>query len=162
VDVLPTLRTSASIADHVRQYFREDTPGPVRLSSRIADRRAFRPALSRIVRQGVLSMADRFIGGATAADALPKLRKLAERGTASTIDLLGEATLSAVEADAFQQRYIDLIVELAAGAREWDAPPAVAKPNISIKLSALSAHFEYAAPDATSREVCARLLPILL
>ena len=40
-------------------------------------------------------------------------------------------------------------------------PAAVARPNVSLKLSALTSHFEPAAPAATSRAVQARLLPLL-
>lgn len=64
VDVLPTLRTPRSVADHVRQYFREDAPVPVRLGRVLAKPAAFRPALSKVVRRGIFAMADRFIAGA--------------------------------------------------------------------------------------------------
>ena len=71
VDVLPSLRTSAAVADHVRQYFREGAPAPIRASSAVAGSAAFRPVLSRVVRQGVFAMADRFIGGADPAATAP-------------------------------------------------------------------------------------------
>ncbi len=160
VDVLPSLRTTEAIADHVRQYFREDAPAAARLGSTIGKPRIFRPVLSRAVRQGVFTMADRFIVGATPAAALPRLRKLVEGGTAYTVDLLGEATLSDAEADAHRDRYLVLLETLEDSAA-WDAPLAVRKPNISIKLSALTAHFEPAAPATTYASIRERLLPVL-
>lgn len=74
VDVLPSLRTSRAVADHVRQYFREETSAPVRFGSAVAGRAAFRPVVSKVVRRGVLTMADRFIGGSSPEDARSKLR----------------------------------------------------------------------------------------
>ncbi|MGE5596156.1 MAG: proline dehydrogenase family protein, partial [Hyphomicrobiales bacterium] len=159
VDVLPTLRTAGAVADHVRQYFRGDTPLPVRLGSSVAGSAAFRPALSKVVRQGVFAMADRFIGGSSPEEALPKLRTLNEDGTAYTIDLLGEATLSEQEADAYLARYMELIAVLARS--RPNRTDRVLQPNVSVKLSALTSHFEPAAPAQTTEAVKARLLPLL-
>ncbi len=161
VDVLPALRTPASVADHVRQYFRGDTPLPIRVGASVAGATPFRPVLSKVVRQGVFTMADRFIGGDSPEDALPKLRDLVSGGTGYTIDLLGEATLSEAEADAYLGRYVELIEVLARDAAKHDGPDAIRKPNISVKLSALTSHFEAAAPEATSYAVMRRLRPLL-
>src|SRR5256885_16278256 len=90
VDVLPTLRRPAAVADHVRQYFRDEAPLAVRAGAAVAGSRTFRPVLSRVVRQGVFTMADRFIGGATVAETLPRLRALIDAGSGFTVDLLGE------------------------------------------------------------------------
>ena len=89
VDVLPTLRTTKSVADHVRQYFRGAHPGLIRTASGLASEPIFRPVLSQVVRQGVFGMAHRFIAGATPAEALPALRKLTEHSVGYTVDLLG-------------------------------------------------------------------------
>ena len=160
VDVLPALRSSEAVASHMRQYFRDGAPAAVRLGSAIGRSAPFRPALSRVARDGVFAMAGRFIGGATPAEALPRLRELVEGGAACTVDLLGEATLSDAEADRYRDRYLDLIDVLAEGCA-WDAPSDVRKPNVSIKLSALTAHFESAAPAATYASLRERLLNVL-
>ena len=57
-------------------------------------------------------MAGRFIAGANAADAVPALSELAAQGAGYTVDLLGEETLSDFEADAYAQRYAELIETL--------------------------------------------------
>ena len=160
VDVLPALRSSEAVASHVRQYFREGAPAAVRLGSEIGRRGPFRPVLSRVVRESVFAMAERFIGGATPAEALPRLRGLVEGGTAYTVDLLGEATLSDAEADGYRDRYLELLKVLAEG-HSWEAPLDIRKPNVSIKLSALTPHFEPAAPSATYDSLRERLLPVL-
>jgi RHH-type proline utilization regulon transcriptional repressor/proline dehydrogenase/delta 1-pyrroline-5-carboxylate dehydrogenase len=165
VDVLPTLRSAGSIADHVRLYFRGSSPSVIQTASGLAAQPVFRPVLSRVVRQGVFSMAHRFIAGETPEGAVPALRALAESGVASTVDLLGEETLSDAEADAYLARYTGLLDtlsgrrdEIAPRGERWAGVPAV---NISVKLSALCAHLEPAAPDYVSRVTAARLRPLL-
>ncbi len=165
VDVLPTLRTPAAVADHFRQYFQGFGPEPVRAASVVASQAVFQPILAQAARQGVLAMAHRFIAGATPAAALPVLRHLARDGTGHSLDLLGEATLSDVEANVYQARYLALLQTLAAdieriaprGERWLGVPPI----NISVKCSALCAHFEPAAPEHVSAVVRGRLRPLL-
>ncbi len=157
VDVLPSLRTSSAIADHVRQYFRDGGPAVTELGANLASRKPFRPVLSRVVRSGVHAMANRFIAGETPEESLPHLRELAESGVAHTVDLLGEATLSDDEAEVYTNRYIELVRTLAGEAGDWDVTAAIHQPCISIKLSALTAHFEPAAPQATAASLRPRL-----
>jgi len=152
VDVLPSLRSAREIADHVRQYFRDDSPTVVRLGAEVGRSAPFRPVLSQVVRRSVFAMADRFIVGASPDDALPRLRRLVEGGTGFTVDLLGEATLSHREAEAYRSRYLHLLKALES-ADTWNAPRQLREPNISIKLSALTPHFEPAAPEATYRSL---------
>src|SRR6266508_149455 len=56
VDVLPTLRTPAAVADHIRQYFRGDVPLPVQIGAELARPALFRPLVSRVVRESVFAM----------------------------------------------------------------------------------------------------------
>ena len=158
VDVLPALRSSSAVGDHLRQYFRDDRRATVRAGATAAERRVFRPVVSRVVRAGVFAMAERFIGAPNGRGALPLLRKLLEDGTAYTIDLLGEATLSEAEAETYVARYIELIRTLTT---INDPADAIRQANVSVKLSALTPHFEPAAPERTSRAVAPRLVSIL-
>ena len=163
VDVLPSLRTGAAVADHIRQYFREDSPFWVQAGAQLAAPGVFRPVVSRVVREGVLGMARRFIAGETPEEAAPRLRSLAAEGVGYTVDLLGEATLSEGESSAYFERYEDLLrtlAETSPGPRSgiWDGVPPV---NVSVKLTALYSHFEPAAPDHVSNAVRARLEPLL-
>lgn len=161
VDVLPTLRSTRAVADHVRQYFRE-APPLIETASEIASTPVFRPILSQVVREGVFAMAHRFIAGETPSAAIPALRELARDGVAWTVDLLGEETLSDAEADAFLARYLDLVRTLSERVSEKgdgdSRSPAV---NVSIKLSALCPNLEPAAPDFISSAARERLRPLL-
>src|SRR5439155_15613471 len=74
VDVLPTLRAPAAVADHIRQYFRGEAPPFVHLGTELAGQPIFRPVVSQVVRRGVYSMADRFIAGESPVEAVRRLR----------------------------------------------------------------------------------------
>jgi RHH-type proline utilization regulon transcriptional repressor/proline dehydrogenase/delta 1-pyrroline-5-carboxylate dehydrogenase len=163
VDVLPSLRSSAAVADHVRQYFRDDSPALVQVGAQLAAPAVFRPVVSRVVRESVFAMAHRFIAGERPEQAVLRLRQLAREGVGYTVDLLGEAVLSDTEAGVFAERYADLTRVLARdcpgqGDGLWAGVPPV---NVSVKLSALCAHFEPAAPEYVSSAVRSRLLPLL-
>ncbi|HET7736957.1 MAG TPA: hypothetical protein VFK32_00130, partial [Tepidiformaceae bacterium] len=159
VDVLPALRSSAAVAEHVRLYFADDPGSVVRLGARTASSRLARPVLSRVVRQAMFRMADRFIAGSASDRVLPTLAKLLLQGTGYTIDVLGEATLSDAEADEQVARYRAMLDTLT-GLRIPGAGRRFA-PNISLKLSAFTPHLEPAAPEKTITVLRARLFPLL-
>ena len=54
-------------------------------------------------------MARRFIAGETPPEALATIYKLRQQQCAFTLDLLGEATLTEEEPQAYQQRYLALL-----------------------------------------------------
>ena len=82
--------------------------------------------MAAIAAAGVKQMAQRFIVGADAADALPQITKLWRDGIETTVDLLGEATVSEAEADRYAQRCEDALRALARRprrARPWSTCP---------------------------------------
>ena len=149
VDVFPTLGDGAEISRHLREYFLQPGVAPpraLRLAIGAAGRRSpLRPAATRVVRAEMLSFARRFIVGSDARSALPGLKALRDNGIGFTIDVLGEASVSAREAAAYQQRYLDLLDDLSRTAASWPAAPAVDRAswgalpivNISIKITSL-------------------------
>ncbi|HET7738836.1 MAG TPA: bifunctional proline dehydrogenase/L-glutamate gamma-semialdehyde dehydrogenase, partial [Tepidiformaceae bacterium] len=143
----------------VRLYFADDPGTVVRLGARTASSRLARPVLSRVVRQAMFHMADRFIAGSASDRVLPTLAKLLLQGTGYTIDVLGEATLSDAEADEQVARYRAMLDTLT-GLRIPGAERRFA-PNISLKLSAFTPHLEPAAPEKTITVLRARLFPLL-
>ncbi|MGD0996928.1 MAG: L-glutamate gamma-semialdehyde dehydrogenase [Thermoleophilia bacterium] len=149
VDVFPTLAGGAEIARHLREYFLQSgvtPPRALRLAIGAAGRRSpLRPAATRVVHAEMLSFARRFIVGSDARSALPGLRALRDRGLGFTIDVLGEASVSAREAAAYQQRYLDLLDDLTRETQAWPEAPAVDRAawgalprvNVSIKITSL-------------------------
>jgi RHH-type proline utilization regulon transcriptional repressor/proline dehydrogenase/delta 1-pyrroline-5-carboxylate dehydrogenase len=118
---------------------------------------------------GVRAMARRFIVGRDADDAAPVLAGLYERGVASTVDLLGEATVTDAEADAYTARCHDALEALAAQAATWPERPqlerdgggAIARANLSVKISAMTAHMRAHDPERGIADVEPRLRGLL-
>jgi RHH-type proline utilization regulon transcriptional repressor/proline dehydrogenase/delta 1-pyrroline-5-carboxylate dehydrogenase len=171
VDVVPACRSLDDVARHLRDFVDEVPEVPPSLSAamRIADVRAARPALGAAAAAGVKHMAHRFIVGETPRDAVKVLRALWERGVASTVDLLGEATVTPAEANVYAGRCTDALEQLAAQAPAWperaalehDSSGSVPRVNVSVKISALTPLLRPDAPARGERDAAERLRPLL-
>ncbi len=173
VDVLPRLKTHAAVARHLQEYFEEVSthlPGAARLVLDWAEpNTVLGRALAVNARSNASRMAQRFIAGSTVDEVSTAVGKLRKQRFGFTLDLLGEATISEAESDAYQQQYLNLISGLAAQANEWpedcqldnDHLGPIPRVNVSLKLSALCSHFRPIDPVGTTNEVLSRLRPIL-
>jgi len=97
VDVVPACRSLDDLAVHLTGYLDElpsRTP-PLEGAMRMAHTRAGRAALGAAAAAGVKHMAHRFIVGETPQAVTGELRALWQHGVAMTVDLLGEATVTA-------------------------------------------------------------------
>ncbi len=173
VDVLPMLRDYESINRHLHEYF-EDVqqylPWAARLALNVTDgNHILGRALAVNARSNARRMAERFIAGSNIEEVTQTVLKIRDAGFAFTLDQLGEAVLSDQEADAYQQTYLDLLENLPASLNslpeslQVDANHLGPLPrvNLSLKLSALDAHFNPADPKGTTDRVLNRLRPIL-
>ncbi|HTU84283.1 MAG TPA: proline dehydrogenase family protein [Solirubrobacteraceae bacterium] len=171
VDVTPACRSLDDLARHLREFLREvpDTPPPLATAMRMADNRAGRTALGAAAAAGVRHMAHRFIVGESPAAALGVLRELWNHGVASSVDLLGEATVTQVEADRYASRCEEALVELARVEAGWparevlerDSVGPIPRTNVSVKISALTPLLRPDAPERGRRDAAARLRPLL-
>ncbi len=173
VDVLPMLRTHEAVTRHLQEYFdevRQHLPWAVRLGLEISQPNSvLGKALALNARSNALRMSQRFIAGAKVEEVLQTLVKLRKQGFAFTLDLLGEATTSERDADAYQQAYLRLIEGLAAEVNAWpeiarldrDHEGPIPRVNVSLKLSALYSQFRPIDPGGTAEAVKRRLRPLL-
>ncbi len=173
IDVLPTLRTRASITRHLQEYFDEvndHLPSAVRLALEVSQPESvLGRALAMTARRNALRMARRFIAGTEVEEVLQTVGKLRKQGFAFTLDLLGEAIISEEEADAYQQAYLRLMTGLSAAVNDWpenarldrDHAGPLPRVNVSLKLSALYSQFNPIDPVATAAAVKSRLRPLL-
>lgn len=170
VDVLPVLHKAEQVREHVQDYLlkpdRKLPPG-VETALRIGTSGWTGGLASMAVRKGVEEMGRRFIAAETPAEAMSELHRLHKSGFAFTVDLLGEATHSHTEAEAYEHRYLDLLDTLTAKAGEWPEHELIdrgANPrvNVSVKVSALEPHLEPADPAGSAGRVMDRLLPLVL
>ena len=171
VDVVPACRSLEDVARHLRDFLAElpETPPRVSAAMRIADLRAARSALGAAAAAGVKHMAHRFIVGENPAAAGRVLQGLWERGVASSVDLLGEATVTREEADVYAARCQEALGHIHAQAQSWPARPVLEqdsvgplpRANVSVKISALTPLLRPDAPALGERDAGARLLPLL-
>src|SRR3954463_14313803 len=115
VDVTPACRALDALARHLSSYLEgvEEKPPPMRAAMRMAESRAGRTALGAAAAAGVRHMAHRFIVGTTPQAAASDLRSMWKDGIASSLDLLGEATVTQDEADRYAERCADALRSLA-------------------------------------------------
>jgi proline dehydrogenase len=171
VDVVPACRSLDDVARHLTAFLEEvpDAPPPIAAAMKIAHTKAGRAALGAAAAGGVRHMAHRFIVGETPAAALGVFRSLWERGVGVTVDLLGEATVTAPEADRYARRCEAALSELATDARRWPARPvlerdsigALPRANVSVKVSALTPLLRPDAPKLGREDAARRLRPLL-
>ncbi len=148
VDVLPTLRSSHSIAEHVREYLGDaaDQLHPALGWAMGLSKNSVGASLtSFFVKQGVQQMASMFIAGKTPEEALPILQRLRRQRYAFTVDLLGEFCVCEREALEYQDRYLDALESFGTNVPKWREgeplmaghPGELSPVCISVKLSAL-------------------------
>ncbi|QDV90068.1 Bifunctional protein PutA [Phycisphaerae bacterium RAS2] len=145
-------------------------PPPVLLAAMMSRPASpLRGLVGAAARRGSLTMAQQFICGATAEQAIDSVRKLRRQGMAFTLDVLGEAVHDDAVALTLQKRYIELIDRLSTVAPTWqgdarlDHAPFGALPrvNLSIKLTAIVNAMDPSQGEPGIEAVLDRLRPIL-
>ncbi len=171
VDVVPACRSLDDLARHLSAFLDEvpDPPAPLSAAMRISGTRAGRTALGAAAARGVRHLAHRFIVGETPTAALGVLRGLWDDGVASSVDLLGEATVTEAEADRYAGRCADAIESLTAPMARWparemlesDGTGVLPRCNVCVKISALTPLLRPDAPALGQRDAAERLRPLL-
>jgi RHH-type proline utilization regulon transcriptional repressor/proline dehydrogenase/delta 1-pyrroline-5-carboxylate dehydrogenase len=172
VDVRPACTSDADLSRHLAELLAEVPPSaPVRGATALAGRRATRAAVGRVASVGVGQLARRFIVGEDPRAALPAIGRLWAGGVATSVDLLGEATVSEAEADRYAARCEETLRTLHAASRAWpandllerDGAGPLARVNLSVKVSALTPLLRPLAPErgiAGAEERLRRLLRV--
>jgi RHH-type proline utilization regulon transcriptional repressor/proline dehydrogenase/delta 1-pyrroline-5-carboxylate dehydrogenase len=171
VDVAPACRSAGDLAAHLAAYLEEldERPGALRAASRMAGSAPGRGALGAVAVRAVRHTARRFIVGESPRAARPVLARLWRAGVTSSVDLLGEATVAASEADRYAERCALALDELAASLSRLPARPAlerdglgpVPRANLSVKVSALTPLLRPEAPELGQRDAAPRLRALL-
>lgn len=169
VDVLPYLKSGSEVAKHLKEYFAEggeDLPQVFNFGLGIG---SLAPGLlAGAIRKNVTDMAKMFIVGENSKEAFSIVERARKNKISSTVDLLGEATLSEKEAFEYQRRYLELIEEFANRAETWSKVDIIdtnhlgdiPKVNVSVKLSSLYSQINVAAWEETKSILKERLRPI--
>src|SRR5881398_674953 len=167
VAVLPSLRRSSEIIEHLEQYFIDTNDGLhplVGVGIRLA--RLFPWISAPVLRWNVSEMARQFIAGRNPHDVIATLRKRRAQKIGFTVDVLGEAVVSEAEADEYAARYADLLDKLARETNDWTDPLGKSAElfpvlNLSVKISALYSQMSPAAPADAIAQLGTKLRPLL-
>jgi proline dehydrogenase len=172
VDVVPACRDLDDLARHLTGFLDEvdDRPPPLQVAMRMGASRAGRTALGVAAAAGVRHMAHRFIVGETPRDATGVLEDLWSQGVGTSVDLLGEATVTTAEADRYARRCHDALDGLSEvygslparpqlEADSADAP--IPRANLSVKVSALTPLLRPDAPEIGKRDAAPRVRELL-
>jgi RHH-type proline utilization regulon transcriptional repressor/proline dehydrogenase/delta 1-pyrroline-5-carboxylate dehydrogenase len=171
VDVVPACRSLDDLAQHLSGFLDEvgDRPPPLQVAMRMSASRPGRTALGAAAAAGVKHMAHRFIVGATPRDATGVLEDLWRHGVATSVDLLGEATITSAEADRYAKRCREALDDLVAvyaklpqrPQLEADSAGPLPRANLSVKVSALTPLLRPDAPELGKRDAAVRLRDLL-
>ncbi len=171
VDVTPACRSLDELARHLIGFVEEMPERPPALDGamRAAGTRAGRVVLGGAVTAGVRHMAHRFIVAEHSRAARRQLEQLWKAGVASSLDLLGEATVTEAEADRYAERCLEALEEVSATAARWPEQPLLERDscgrlpraNLSVKVSALTPLLRPQAPELGREDAARRLRPLL-
>lgn len=165
IDVAPACRTLDEAGAHLHGFLSEvdDPPRSLAFADWAARRRVLRRLAGAAGLTGTRRFGRRFIVAADALAALGPLERLWRAGVCNALDLLGEATVSEREADAYAARCRSALEELSRSTPRWEPQPLLEsdslgplpRTHLSIKLSALTADLRAEAPArgvASARE----------
>jgi proline dehydrogenase len=171
VDVAPACASNSELAAHLAAYLDgvDSRRLPVQIGSHAADSSLFSRPTGRIAATMARQMAARFIVGETIEGAVSTLRRFWMQGAANTVDLLGEATVTHAEGQAYADRCDQALVALAAATRDWpqrrlleeDSAGPLSRVNLSVKVTALTPLVRAGAPERAHEDAAHHLRRLL-
>lgn len=125
--------------------------------------RSGEPIIREAMRHAMRILGKQFVLGRTITEALGNAKPFEERGCRFSFDMLGEAARTEPDARRYFERYEAALAAVAARVGPPDSrddATLIARPSLSIKLSALHPRFEPAKEDRVRRELSPRLVRI--
>jgi RHH-type transcriptional regulator, proline utilization regulon repressor / proline dehydrogenase / delta 1-pyrroline-5-carboxylate dehydrogenase len=166
IDCLPALQDKAEIARHMQEYLASDAvevPALRGLLNFSTDNpnSITATAAATTLSTAVATLAKRYICGENLAEAAKNIEKLRRDRLTFTMDLLGEAVISQVEAEGYLNRYIGMMEDLSQKAKNWSVVEQIDRADgealnpvqVSVKLSAFYSQFDPLDPVKTTEQV---------
>ena len=120
--------------------------------------RAGEPIVRTALRQGMKLMAEQFVMGRTIGEALKRATSGDQVAYRHSYDMLGEAAMTAADAERYFKAYQDAIAEISRYVKPGQS--VFEAPGISIKLSALHPRFEPAQRDRVLAEMLPKVMAL--
>jgi RHH-type proline utilization regulon transcriptional repressor/proline dehydrogenase/delta 1-pyrroline-5-carboxylate dehydrogenase len=136
--------------------------GPAQILKRLVARSG-KPVIREAMRQAMRVLGDQFVLAPTIERALGRAEAWEAKGYRLSYDMLGEAARTAEDAVHYLDRYrhaIEAIGQAAGRSRDSGIEALMARPGLSVKLSALHPRFEPSQADRVRKELTPRLLEL--
>ncbi|MFO1090154.1 MAG: bifunctional proline dehydrogenase/L-glutamate gamma-semialdehyde dehydrogenase PutA [Hyphomicrobiales bacterium] len=117
--------------------------------------RSGEPIIRQAMRQAMRIMGKQFVLGRTIKEALQVARPLEAEGYRFSYDMLGEAAMTAHDADRYFQSYANALEAVGKAAAKANGSDIFDKPSLSVKLSALHPRYQ----EKQHARVMSELLP---
>ncbi|HSB82354.1 MAG TPA: proline dehydrogenase family protein [Candidatus Methylomirabilis sp.] len=168
IDVLPTLTTTQQLSRHIKEYFLSEgsqVSGVMKTLLSGATTGLTAGIAASVIKQNITSFSKNFIVGENPQDAIRTLRQIWKEGKSFTLDLLGEAAVSEVEADRYRDLYLSVVDILSKEMAAWPAQDPehekhFPRLNLSVKISSLYSRIGPMNYEDSLAQVKNRLRPI--
>jgi RHH-type proline utilization regulon transcriptional repressor/proline dehydrogenase/delta 1-pyrroline-5-carboxylate dehydrogenase len=173
IDTLPSLRSKAEIARHLQEYLGQasvELPSALKGLLNFATPEALPGQVAATtLATAVETLAHKYIAGETIKQVIKTIEQLRKDKMTFTVDLLGEAVITEVEAQSYLDRYLELMQQLTDAARSWSPVPAIdsaageplPKVQVSVKLTAFYSQFDPLDVEGSQQRVSDQIRQLL-
>ncbi|MCC5638888.1 L-glutamate gamma-semialdehyde dehydrogenase [Nostoc sp. CHAB 5844] len=173
IDTLPALRSKPEIAAHLQEYLGDETvelPAALKGMLNFANPDSMPGQVAATtVSTAVETLAHKYIAGENIKQVIKTVERLRKEKMAFTIDLLGEAVITEVEAQSYLERYQELIAQLVEASKNWTHIPVIdeadgeklPKVQVSVKLTAFYSQFDPLDAKGSEERVSDRIRHLL-
>ncbi|MGI0487489.1 L-glutamate gamma-semialdehyde dehydrogenase [Pantanalinema rosaneae CENA516] len=173
IDCLPSLRSKPEIARHLQEYLGDAT---VELPAALKGLLGFAnpdsmpgQIAATTLSTAVETLAHKYIAGETIQQVIKTIERLRKDRMTFTVDLLGEAVITEVEAKSYLERYLELMTQLSEAAQRWSTVPQIDQANgetlssvqVSVKLTAFYSQFDPLDEQGSQEKVSDRIRILL-
>ena len=154
IDCLPALSTKAEIASHLQEYLGDESvelPQSLKSLLNFADSDSIPAQVAATTLSGAVeTLARKYVAGENIPQALKSIERLRKQSMTFTLDLLGEAVITEIEAEAYLNQYLELMEQLTDAAKGWKTVPQIdradgvelPKVQVTMKLTAFYSQFD--------------------
>jgi RHH-type proline utilization regulon transcriptional repressor/proline dehydrogenase/delta 1-pyrroline-5-carboxylate dehydrogenase len=173
IDCLPSLQSKTEIARHLQEYLGDETvelPAALKGMLNFASPDSMPGHLAATtVSTAVETLAHKYIAGESIQQVIKTIERLRKERMTFTVDLLGEAVITEVEAQSYLDRYLELLEQLTDAARRWSTVEQIdlaegevlPKVQVSVKLTAFYSQFDPLDEKGSQEKVSDRIRLLL-
>ncbi|MFM7365103.1 MAG: L-glutamate gamma-semialdehyde dehydrogenase [Cuspidothrix sp.] len=173
IDTLPALHSKSEIASHLQAYLGDESvelPAALKSLLNFANSDSMPGQVAATtVESAVQTLAHKYISGENIQQVIKTVEKLRKEKMAFTIDLLGEAVITEVEAQSYLERYMELMQQLVEASKKWSHISAIdeadgemiPKVQVSVKLTAFYSQFDPLNAQGSEEKVSDRIRILL-